>query len=210
MKKLYFLTLLFTCLTGFASPPVINNPSPIQVCDDNSDGTTVFDLTPKISEVLGALNPSLYSVTFHETQTDAELGGASLPTPNSFVNIIPFTQTVYVRVQENLSGEYSITSLDLIVNAAPNIGTPLNLSIEQIPFTGTAIFDLTTNDIALVNGSPNSTVAYFTTLIDAQSNVNQIPNEAGLFLRHAFLAHLQTCKHEYVTLYKLFFLRAHQ
>ena len=175
MKKLIFLMLLFTGLTGFASPPVIQNPTPLQYCDPNNDGFGAFDLTTKISEVLGALNPNLFTVTFHETQLDAELNSNAIPTPALYLNINPNTQTIYIRVEEIAdASSYSVTTLDLIINAAPNIGTPLDLSIEQIPFTGTAVFDLTTNDVALINGMTGVTITYYTTQSNAEAQTAPI------------------------------------
>ena len=87
MKKLYFLMLLFIGFTGFASPPVINNPTPLVVCDSLNDGFEKFNLMVKIPEVLGALNPALFTVTFHETQTDAEVGANAVTFPFSYINI---------------------------------------------------------------------------------------------------------------------------
>ena len=62
MKKLYFLLLLFAGL-AFAQPP-IQNPSPYQLCDNDNNGYETFDLTIKNAEILGALNPSLYTVAY--------------------------------------------------------------------------------------------------------------------------------------------------
>ena len=175
MKNLFFLTLLFIGFTGFASPPVINTPTPLVVCDSLNDGFERFNLTFKIPEVLGALDPSLYSVTFHETLTDAEVGDNAVTFPFSYTNIVN-PQTIFIRVQDITDGSYSTTSLDLILNPTPIIGTPQNLSIEQIPFIGTSVFDLTTNENELVNGLTGATVVYYTSLADAQNNTNQISN----------------------------------
>lgn len=264
MRKIYLIMLLFTGFTGFAFlPPIINNPAPLTPCDINSDGIEVVDLTPVISEVLGALNPSLYTLTFH----------TSLAAANSDVNpIIPINaflgtsgQTLYIRVEENAdTTNFSTTTLLLLYTMLPNaaingpttvcggneitiafqgsgggepftftytvnggpvltvttpffnavginlptissgtydinlisvqtaigcintinllhhidvfptptLGVAQDLSIVQIPFVGTAVFDLTVNENALVNGSPNTTVLYFPTLMDAQVNAN--------------------------------------
>jgi hypothetical protein len=176
MKNLYLLLLLFIGFTGFAVvPPDIQDPTPLEVCDDNNDGIAVFDLTVKIPEVLGALNSGSYTVTFHETMTDAEINGTSIPTTTVYTNINPNTQIIYIRVEDNTDiSSYSLTTLQLIVNPIPNIGIPQDLSIEQIPFIGTAVFDLTLNDTVLANGMSGTTVGYYATLADAQSNVAQI------------------------------------
>lgn len=53
-------------------------------------------------------------------------------------------------------------------------GAAQDLSIEQIPFTGTAVFDLTINEASLSNGNVGATVSYYTTAADAQAAVNPI------------------------------------
>lgn len=171
--------LLFTSFSGFAfEPPVIQDPTPLVVCDSLNNGFEAFDLTVKIPEVLGALNPTLFTVTFHETMVDGETGSNAILNPTSYYNNINQTQTIYIRVAENASGDFSVTTLVLILNSMPTPLQPLNLSIEQIPFTGTAIFDLTSNDGLLVNGVPDVFVTYYPTIFDAEINANVILNPA--------------------------------
>ncbi|WP_445454261.1 T9SS type A sorting domain-containing protein [Flavobacterium sp. 25HG05S-40] len=176
MKKLYLLLLLFSGLTGFAvAPPIINDPTPLVVCDSLNDGFEVFDLTVKIPEVLGSLNPNLYALTFHETMTDAEINAFTISNPTAYQNINPLSQFIYIRVQEIATGDYSLTSLELVLNATPITNQPPNLTIEQIPFVGTAVFDITVNESLFLNGQTGVSVTYHTSLADAASNVNPIP-----------------------------------
>jgi uncharacterized repeat protein (TIGR01451 family) len=173
MRKLYLLLLLFTTFTGFAfSPPVIQNPTPLEICDENNDGFATFDLTVKIPEVLGALDAGLYTVTFYETLNGAQNAWDSISTLYS--NISPAPQTIYIRVQENSSGEFSITSLDLVLNPIPTPMQPMDLLVEDIPFDGVAIFDLTVNHNLLLNGSVSNVVTYYHDHIDAEAAVNAI------------------------------------
>jgi uncharacterized repeat protein (TIGR01451 family) len=267
MRKLYFLILLLTGFTGFAfSPPVINNPEPIRICDQNGDGTEVVDLTLVIPQVLGALNPSLYTVTFHNSFAAAAGGVAPIIPINSYV--VANNQVVFIRVEENAdTANFSTAPLEILLTFLPTaaingytticggeevtvafqgtFGTepytftytvnngpvltvvtpftlngvgvnlpsiasgtydillisvqssegcvntinvphhidvvpvptplqPLDLSIEQIPYVGTAVFDLTSNDALLFNGDPNLTVSYFTSLMNAEANTGVI------------------------------------
>jgi hypothetical protein len=59
------------------------------------------------------------------------------------------------------------------------VGTPTDLTIEQIPFVGTANFDFTFNDALLLNGDPNLTISYHHSEIDAQVGGNPIPNPSA-------------------------------
>lgn len=263
MKKFYILMLLLTGLTGVAfSPPVIQTPTPITTCQDY-----VVDLTTKNPEILGALNPSLYTVSFHTSQADADANVNALTAPSAFW--VNFSQQVFVRVEDNANptdfsttnfwiymnavttgsivtssgtqcGDASFTftvtnpvglttflysvnggaqqyittsdaspySVDVSITGATNVfdivllaiyspggifcsqlgatsvhietlpapatGSPVDLSIEQIPYVGTAVFDLTINDAILMGGNPNLTVSYFPTLADAQAGTNPI------------------------------------
>ncbi|WP_133085505.1 PKD domain-containing protein, partial [Winogradskyella aurantia] len=65
--------------------PSINAPTPLEVCDDGvPDGITLMDLSLKDAEVTGG-DPD-YSVSYHATPGDADLGQNALP--------VPYTNTV--------------------------------------------------------------------------------------------------------------------
>ncbi len=105
MRKLYFLMLILTGLTGFAfSPPEIQTPTDVSFCDGAS-----INLTTKTPEILGALNPNDYTVTYHLTATDSEFGTSPISNPSSYTT---GTDTViYVRVVDNaVPTDYSLTA----------------------------------------------------------------------------------------------------
>lgn len=179
MRSLYLIVLLFTGLSGFAVvPPVIQDPTPLEVCDPNNDGFQQFDLAVKIPEILGALNPSLYTVTFYETPLDAEVGANPLTAINTYSNINPITQDIYVRVQDNVDNtSYNIATLQLIVTAAPSAGVPIDLVIINPDNLGySAPFDLTDNYNLLLDGQIGVSLQFYTSLADAQANANAIPS----------------------------------
>jgi hypothetical protein len=89
---------------------------PYVVCDNDGDGIEVFDLYSKTNEIIGDLTD--ISVTYHVSLHDAELEINEL---NSIYVAINF-QTVYVRVQDIVTGCYSIKSLDLIVQDCSALG----------------------------------------------------------------------------------------
>lgn len=173
MKKLHLLLLLVTSI-AFAQPP-INTPSNYYECSNS--GMAAFDLTIKIPEVLGSLNPSLYTVNFYETYTDALINGNPILNPTSYFSLIPFQQTIYIRVAENANPDnYSLTSLTLFVNVPPIIGPVFDLFADDAPYDGVAVFDLTFNGAALVNGATGVNVSYFVSQADAQSGAGVIAN----------------------------------
>jgi hypothetical protein len=171
MKKLHLLLLLFTSL-AFAQPP-INTPDDYAECSDV--GMTSFDLTVKIPEVLDLLAPNLYTVDFFETYMDALVYTNPIVNTTNYVNLIPNQQTLYIRVTENANPDnYSFTTLNLIVNALPIVGPVFDLFANDAPYDGVAAFDLTLNEIALVNGAADVYVSYFGSQAAAQSGTGVI------------------------------------
>ncbi|UPT70879.1 MAG: T9SS type B sorting domain-containing protein [Flavobacterium sp. JAD_PAG50586_2] len=159
---------------------VVNTPAPLQLCDPSNDGLVTFDLTQVINSVTGG-NPT-YTVTFHETPTDADVGGTSIPTPASYDNIVPWLQTVYVRVTSGIASCYQVVQLPLIVNPTPEATQPADyLLCDTTAPTGFEVFDLTTR-IPEILGSINpalTTVTFYHSLPDAQAPANAITNITG-------------------------------
>ncbi|MCF6133513.1 beta strand repeat-containing protein, partial [Flavobacterium wongokense] len=97
-------------------------PQPLQRCDPNNDGFETFDLTQVINTITGG--NTTYTVTFHETPDDANIGGTSIPVPASYDNINPWTQTIYIRVTSTTSTCFQIIPFQLIVNRTPEATEP--------------------------------------------------------------------------------------
>jgi gliding motility-associated-like protein len=128
------------CFSNQTSFDLIVNPLPIanpvpdlEVCDDDSDGSAQngfaqsFDLESQTEAVLGGQDPTQFSVTYHASLSDAELGILPLLTP--FSNSIPDRQTIYVRVFNSATQcANGITSFDVIVNPEPTTEEVSNLS----------------------------------------------------------------------------------
>lgn len=67
-----------------------------------------------------------------------------------------------------------------IINVLPAITNvePIDITIEQIPYVGTAVFDLTFNTPLLMNGDPNVEVTYHIDYTGAATGSNPIVNPA--------------------------------
>ena len=114
------LTILLFATSLCYAQPAITNPTPLSVCDNDSNGLSVFNLTSKNAEILGSLLASNHTVSYHETLTDATTGFNSLG--STYNNINPFNQVVYVRVIENSDPANPSTAvLELVVNQSPVI-----------------------------------------------------------------------------------------
>ncbi|HEY0045708.1 MAG TPA: T9SS type A sorting domain-containing protein [Flavobacterium sp.] len=72
----------------------VSQPTPLVVC--SNAGFTTFNLDSKIEEITGGVEG--YSVTFHETQTDAVNGFNAVSNTTTYNNLVNSNQTIYVRV----------------------------------------------------------------------------------------------------------------
>jgi gliding motility-associated-like protein len=158
-------------------PSPEDNPTPIEVCDDDNDGFAEFDLEIRTVEITNG-EPDVV-ISYHETQTDAEMNDN--PIVGLYTNIVANTQFVYVRAENTLTGCYSLTvsPLELIVQPAPQISTDLDpLIICDTNSDGIAQFDLTLMDTAVLNGQDATQVvlSYHQSFADAESGNNPIIN----------------------------------
>ncbi|MEZ4855699.1 MAG: T9SS type B sorting domain-containing protein [Gelidibacter sp.] len=153
-------------------------PTALEVCDDiSADGIAQFDLTSKESEILQNLSdPSQYTVSYYATQADAAMASNAIATPNNYTNTVPFTQTLWVRVDDNGNGCYKLTTLDLIVNALPVLvqPTPLELCDDHNPGDEMEAFTLEEANAEILNGQTGITLTYYETQADADAGSNSI------------------------------------
>ncbi|MGV3697891.1 T9SS type B sorting domain-containing protein, partial [Flavobacterium sp.] len=151
----------------------IANPAPLHFCDDNNDGFGQFNLTSLIPVIIGG---SPYLVSFHETTTDAAIGGTTISNPSSYNSININTQTIYIRIQSNTSTCFVVVPLQLIVDRSPEANEPNDYRLCDADGDGQASFDLTLV-APQVLGSLNPathTISYYTSSTDAQSETAAI------------------------------------
>ena len=172
-KLLYLFLFLIISVTTFAQ--VANQPSDLVVCDDDNDGYALFDLTYTDAQVLGSQSPVDYTVTYHETQSDASNGFN--PINGSYMNITSGFQTLFVRLEANATGNYALTELALVVNPTPIVTPSTSLELcDDNADEAAAVFDLTANNLEITAGNTDWTVAYYETQSDAQAQMNMISN----------------------------------
>lgn len=128
------------CFTNHTSFDLIVNPLPIanfvddlEVCDDNTDGSAQngfsqsFDLELQTAGILGTQDPTQFSVTYHASLADAQAG--TLPLGSPFSNSVPFSQIIYARVYNSLTGcANGISNFNAIVNPEPTTENASNVS----------------------------------------------------------------------------------
>ena len=144
-------------------------------CDTDGSGQVDLDLPLlKNTQALGALDPLLYSVSYHSTQADADNG-----TP---VLLNPYTVTgpdeeIFVRVENNETSTCFATGSFIVVITDPQIASPPEDLFQCDDGTNNGIFDLTVNTpLVLGTQDPLSySVSYHNTASDAESGAAPIP-----------------------------------
>ncbi|MDO5656537.1 MAG: T9SS type B sorting domain-containing protein [Flavobacteriaceae bacterium] len=114
-----------------------------------------------------------FQISFHANLNDAESGNNDLGLEYS--NTTPFLQTIYIRVLNEITGEYEIYNLVL------NVQTPVQVedaTLYQCVPTGqqTTTFDLTTALPQMLDSTENINVSYFSSLQNAENATNAITN----------------------------------
>jgi gliding motility-associated-like protein len=159
--------------------PLPSLPTPLLVCDPDSDGFHLFNLHLKDSEIAGALVGQV-NVTYHETLTDAQLGITDIPDYAAYYNIDPWSQIIFVRVENITTGCFDTTTLELIVNPTPQINfTPDDMEVCDDNYNGFRQVDLTTHIPEILAGVPlaNVQVTFYHSEAEAQAEVNMIVND---------------------------------
>lgn len=116
------------------SKPFVANPAPnMEECDDDYDGLLVFDLTDNIPIILGSQNSNDFTLTFYNTQMDAEGGSNSISTLYEAYN----NEIIYVRVENNDTGCYYVTQFNTTIHPKPMIDLDdiIPLCLDDLPLT---------------------------------------------------------------------------
>lgn len=192
MKKLLLLLLLTTSLFNVHAQ-VANQADDLVLCDVDNDDFEIFDLTVNDPIIFGGQNPVDFSLTYHLTQADADLGVNVIISPANYINTAN-PESIFARLERISDGNFDTTDFALILYSNPVAQTPFPLEVCDDDGDGFAEFDLTLKDVEITNGDPDLFVSYHGTLIDAELDVLplSIPyiNETPFF--HTVYARVQS------------------
>ena len=166
-KSLLILTLFFSTsifwAQNFNQPSQFNN-----VCDDNNGGFASFYLEGISYEILGNLNSQDYVITYHETQTQAEIGVN--PMSSSYINITPTLQTIFARIVTVATQQFTILQVNLNVNPTPNAPTQ-SISVCSNAFQ---CWDLTSVENSINQVNTGIQITFYQTESNAHVGINPI------------------------------------
>jgi gliding motility-associated-like protein len=167
--------------------PLITALTPLEECDNDTDGLTVFTLTDKDTEALNGQTG--LSVSYYLTQSDAEAGTPEIGPV--YTNVTADTQQVWIRLTNIAAGCFSVMPLDLVVNPLP---VPEPASVDPLcddDTDGLQTFDLSGVASQVIGSQLDMDVTYHQTQSDAESDVNALgdnittttPNLQTIFIR---------------------------
>ncbi|WP_299225205.1 gliding motility-associated C-terminal domain-containing protein [uncultured Psychroserpens sp.] len=116
---------------------IISGPTPTattvtyEECDDDFDGFTDFDLASQDANVLNGQSATDFTVTYYETQADADAGTGAIDTSLLYNSD---TRTVFVRVESNVAFDcFSTTTMALVVKPLPDTSFTTDFDYEVCP-----------------------------------------------------------------------------
>lgn len=183
MKKLLLSLFLLLSIGINAQPPSVMPE--FTLCDTNGDGLETFDLTSQIPVILNGLNPNTTAVTFHETNSDAQAGVNAIVFPDSYTNIVPNVQTIYIRVVDNANSEIYYSTMALVVTSN-NAGADGSTTICDSSSTPINLANLITGEqgggtwtrVSGTGGTFNGVTGMFTPAVGATTS-NFVYNVSG-------------------------------
>ena len=157
-------------------PQINTEPSYLEVCDDNTDGFGLFDLSLSNEEVLDGLDPSEFTITYYENAENAENAENPIITPFAYTNVTPFNQTIWVRVENNTTNCYNTTTIELTVNELPVLIQPTPLNLCDYINTGDETEEFTLEDSIeqVLQGQTGINISFYETQEDADNDTNPI------------------------------------
>ena len=158
----------------FQSGPAVNTENQwINACEQDFDGFEEFDLTSVVDNILQGLTG--VEVSFHEYLYDAQNNINPIANPENYQNIIQNFQLIYVRIQDETTGCYTITNIELHANIIQNVySNEAFLECDDPSNDGIADFDLAAIEVDLEDGYDEFETTFYETEEDRENDVNAL------------------------------------
>ncbi|TYB79565.1 T9SS type B sorting domain-containing protein [Bizionia myxarmorum] len=154
--------------------PVANPIADQEQCDDATDGDTAngqvnIDLIDFNALVLNTQNPADFTVSYHASQANADVGAS--PLDDTYYNQIPFQEEIFVRIENKLNPEcFDTTSFNISINPLPTVfDTNLIQCDEDGVFDGKTSFNLNEAFDIITGNSTTVSVEYYDNQLDAEN-----------------------------------------
>lgn len=187
-----FGTVTKTKMITISEVPNATQPNAISLCDTDSDGFESFDLTQQDNTVLNGQSTSQFQVLYYASLADYD-SNLPIENPSNYVNEVAFNSQNIIAEVSNLSNSdcNAIVNFDIHISQVPIAPTSIAdlKACDNTSFgsddDGKIIFDLTQNEIAILNGQSTSDflVDYYTDsgylnqILTPSSYINTNPSE---------------------------------
>jgi len=166
--------------------PVLTQPQDVEGCDDDGDGSSLFDLTVNETSIIA--NASDYNFTYHTTLADAETNTAAITNATAYQST---PTTIFVRVENATSGCFETTTLSLVLADAPettfdsnivyevcpNATSPITVTATGVNYNASEVTVKWYNDGVLISGANN--LALDTVVLPGTYTVEVTLNDSG-------------------------------
>ncbi|RAJ25343.1 gliding motility-associated-like protein [Gelidibacter algens] len=161
--------------------PQIDNFTDIEFCDtegNTRDGIATIDLNLVTPEAVGMQDMSLYTISYHPSQLDADKDVN--PLPLNYRNTTPNKETIFIRLENNLNQScYSIRSFNITINPLPEaFDSRLIQCDEDGNPEGFTTFNLNQAKNAITGGASDRNLEYYYSMSDAENGLNKIDGSA--------------------------------
>ena len=148
--------------------PIINPAPPLEACDDDYDGITIFDLTITEVQILND-RPDDVVVTYHETLENLEAGIQDIPDFENYTNNAN-PQIVYARISNTISNCFDYVPIELSVNLPPTI----NADSYETCATDDNTINFNDAISTLIGNQQAVDLKFYSNLADAQNQENPL------------------------------------
>jgi gliding motility-associated-like protein len=157
-----------------AKPPLATKPPNLKECDDNNDGSYIFNLDQQTPIVLAGQTGQV--ITYYADEANANDYKGWIVNTATYSSI---TRTIWVRVEPSGGSNcYALTSFDIEVLASATANLPTNIQQCDDNNDGRYEFDFNASKDSEILASQNPAtfvINYFATQVDADNNLNILP-----------------------------------
>jgi gliding motility-associated-like protein len=170
--------------------PIAQSPMNYNICDNTSVGNDIdglitgFVLNTKDDEILGVLDPTQFTVSYHTSLTGAQTDASTdvIVKTIPYSNTTPFSQPIFVRVEniDNTACSDTLQTFNIVVNPLPVINTAVELKQCDNDTDGFSDFNLNEAAPAISPDFANETFIFYRSLADANAESNPLTTAEAL------------------------------
>ena len=153
----------------YNTPELNTEPIFLDACDPDHDGFASFDLETALPQVIANLTG--LTASFYTSLTDAQNGMDPIPDPTDYTNITIREQVLYVRIEDDMSGCFSVRSFEIHTNLLLSQTDLRPITFCDEDGDGMHTFDLDPVSDIIKNMLLGLTISYYETQDDQNNNI---------------------------------------